>query len=244
MAATGVVTVEGLIGAGKSSVKEALEVACAADGLDVVFVDEPVDTWAEFVDGDGVGILELFYQNQSRWAFSFQMMAYISRLERLATARRENPGKLIVAERSLAADHRTFAKMLHDSGDIGDIEFKIYQKWFSTFAAKFEPDVVIHLQTPVALALERITRRSRGGEETVDANYLRKLDRYTTEWLENAGSTTVVPLSPTDDAGREIPARDLAGSMLPTVRDAIESYTSACRSARLEWPCWHVEVGL
>jgi deoxyadenosine/deoxycytidine kinase len=136
MAATGVVTVEGLIGAGKSSVKEALEVACAADGLDVVFVDEPVDTWAEFVDGDGVGILELFYQNQSRWAFSFQMMAYISRLERLATARRENPGKLIVAERSLAADHRTFAKMLHDSGDIGDIEFKIYQKWFSTFAAR------------------------------------------------------------------------------------------------------------
>ena len=91
---TGIITVEGLIGAGKTTLCQTLRERLGGTkvaGRPIVFVAEPVDVWSTFVDADGTPMLTLFYADPTKWAFSFQMMAYISRLAALKQAREENP---------------------------------------------------------------------------------------------------------------------------------------------------------
>ena len=52
-----------------------------------IFLQEPIDDWESIKDKDGTTMLEKFYGNQDRYAFSFQMMAYISRLAKIKSSR-------------------------------------------------------------------------------------------------------------------------------------------------------------
>ena len=52
----------------------------------MIFLQEPVDEWMNIKDKNGRSVISLFYEDQKRYAFSFQMMAYISRLQRLQEA--------------------------------------------------------------------------------------------------------------------------------------------------------------
>jgi deoxyadenosine/deoxycytidine kinase len=54
------------------------------------FFEEPVEEWATIKDGEGKTILEKFYANPAKYAFSFQMMAYITRLTVLKNAIKNN----------------------------------------------------------------------------------------------------------------------------------------------------------
>jgi deoxyguanosine kinase len=108
------ISIEGNIGAGKSTLIELLKTKFPS----VVFVDEPVDVWGTVKDSRGVTILEKYYENQTRYAFAFQMMAFITRVSRLRTALESNPHSIIVTERSVFTDREIFAKMLHDAGKI------------------------------------------------------------------------------------------------------------------------------
>jgi deoxycitidine kinase/deoxyguanosine kinase len=64
------ISIEGNIGAGKSTLIETLKTRFP----NVVFVDEPVDVWSTVTDKDGTTILEKYYADQKRYAFAFQMM--------------------------------------------------------------------------------------------------------------------------------------------------------------------------
>ena len=55
-----------------------------------LFLEEPVDEWTKIKDKEGRSILEKFYNNQEKYAFSFQMLAYISRLTDLKNAVKYN----------------------------------------------------------------------------------------------------------------------------------------------------------
>ena len=82
-------------------------------------MEEPVLEWVEIKDTNGKNIIENFYENQEHYSFSFQMMAYISRLAMLKRAIKhckEKGIKLIIFERSLQTDKNVFCKMLYDSG--------------------------------------------------------------------------------------------------------------------------------
>jgi deoxyadenosine/deoxycytidine kinase len=72
-------SIEGNIGSGKSTLLNNLKKAFKNDSK-VVFLKEPVDEWEAIQDEKGNTMLEKFYGNQKKYSFSFQMMAYISRL--------------------------------------------------------------------------------------------------------------------------------------------------------------------
>jgi deoxyadenosine/deoxycytidine kinase len=55
-----------------------------------LFLEEPVDEWTKIKDKEGQSILQKFYNNQEKYAFSFQMLAYISRLTDLKNAVKYN----------------------------------------------------------------------------------------------------------------------------------------------------------
>ena len=71
-----IISIEGNIGTGKSTLVQMLK-DTYKNNNNVVFLQEPVDMWNTIKDSNGETILSKFYGNQEKYAFSFQMMAYI-----------------------------------------------------------------------------------------------------------------------------------------------------------------------
>jgi deoxyadenosine/deoxycytidine kinase len=124
-----IISIEGNIGAGKTTILQKIADRYANDPS-VVFLREPVDIWETIKDAEGTTILANFYMEPEKYAFSFQVMAFVTRLTLLRNAVKENPDcKLIVCERSLEADRNIFAKMLFDEGSIDDMNYQITRKY-------------------------------------------------------------------------------------------------------------------
>jgi deoxyadenosine/deoxycytidine kinase len=90
-------------------------------------------------------MLEKFYSDKKRYSFSFQMMAFISRLVLLKDTIKQNKDAIIITERSLFTDKSVFAQMLYDMGNIEDVEYQIYVKWFDYFASEFPISKIIYV---------------------------------------------------------------------------------------------------
>jgi deoxyadenosine/deoxycytidine kinase len=185
-----ILSIEGNIGSGKSTVINTLKEYYKSNGKNntkVYFLEEPVSEWVEIKDSDGKNIIEKFYENQEHYSFSFQMMAYISRLAMLKRAIKhckEKGIKLIICERSLQTDKNVFCEMLHDSGKIEDINFHIYNKWFSEFISDMPLIYYVYIKTEPKIAYERVLKRNRKGEN-ISVEYLEMCSMYHDNWLVN-----------------------------------------------------------
>jgi len=159
----------------------------------IIFLQEPVDEWTSITDKEGETILTKFYKDQDKYAFSFQMMAYISRLALLKKTVEENPGAIIITERCLITDRNVFAKMLYDENKIDDVNYKIYQNWFDTFYNDFPISKHVYLQTTPETSYERVIKRNREGE-TIPLEYLRACHLYHENWLLNEKNNKVITI--------------------------------------------------
>lgn len=101
-----VVAIEGLIGAGKSTMINILRKKLENKAQ---FIDEPVDEWIAMRDENNKNLLETFYSDMKRWSYTFQNIAYITRMNRLADALKGEPS-LVLMDRSLTGDKNTFTK--------------------------------------------------------------------------------------------------------------------------------------
>ena len=86
-----IISIEGNIGSGKSTVINSLKQLYSISNKipKIYFLEEPVSEWETFKDCNGKNIIEKFYADQKKYSFSFQMMAYISRLSMLKNAIKE-----------------------------------------------------------------------------------------------------------------------------------------------------------
>jgi deoxyadenosine/deoxycytidine kinase len=191
------VSIEGNIGSGKSTLLANLR-EYFKDNKSVIFLKEPVDEWAKIKDKNGITILEKFYTDQDKYSFSFQMMAYVSRIKVLRdTLKEKNNGQkqsnnyIIITERSLYTDKMVFAKMLYDSGKIEDVNYQIYLNWFDTFSGEFPVHKVIYVKASPDKCYERIVKRSREGEENIPLDYLTACSLYHDNMLDKSASNCV-----------------------------------------------------
>ena len=179
-----IVSIEGNIGSGKSTLVRLLQ---KANNTNLVYamdyLEEPVDEWETIRDKES-NIIEKFYKNQKKYAFSFQMMAYISRLVSIKRAVERNQGKhcIIICERSVWTDRFVFAKMLYDEGNIEDVNFQIYLKWFDEFIKDYPLSAIIYVTTLPDICEMRIKTRNRTGE-TIPIGYLSRCHEYHIDWL-------------------------------------------------------------
>jgi deoxyadenosine/deoxycytidine kinase len=171
-----IISLDGNIGAGKTTLLQAIQIAMP----DVEVVLEPGDSWTSRVDADGKSLLALFYEDQRRWAYTFQTCALMTRMRAL----REAKG-LVITERSVLTDRFVFAKMLRDSGAMTDVEWTLYCRLWDQFAAELPVSAVIYLTTGVGTSAERIVKRGRVGE-TMSLDYLATLDAAHQQWIEGA----------------------------------------------------------
>lgn len=192
-----IVSIEGNIGSGKSTLLSNIK-KHFKDNTHIVFLKEPLDEWSKIKDENGVTILEKFYNNQEKYSFSFQMMAYISRLKLLKETMKEidlkiqkinsscdygcyvsNPNKfIIITERSLFTDKMVFAKLLYDTGKIEHINYQIYLNWFNTFADEFPINKIVYVRADPETCHKRIYTRNRDGEDNIPIDYLKTCSEY------------------------------------------------------------------
>ena len=185
-------SVEGNIGSGKSTLVRDLQVRMGAAptlcGRQVVFLQEPVDIWNDTVDGDGESILSKFYADQEKYAFPFQMMAYISRQSLINRAVADHPGAILVSERCIHTDKQVFAKMLFEDGKIEPINYTIYNMWFDEFSNSARYAGHIYLEASASTCSSRIAKRGRTGED-IPLEYLGRCNDYHDTWLVDRPST-------------------------------------------------------
>ena len=186
-----IISIEGNIGSGKSTLLANLK-KHFKNNKHVVFLKEPVDEWSKIKDENNITILEKFYIDQEKYSFSFQMMAYISRLKLLKDSIKEikdtendfETKYVIITERSLYTDKMVFAKMLYDTGKIESINYQIYLNWFNTFADDFPVNKIIYVKTEPEICHQRITERHRDGEDNIPIDYLKSCSKYHDNMLD------------------------------------------------------------
>ena len=174
-----VISIEGNIGSGKSTLLSHLKQSLSAENVpQIIFLQEPVDEWENIKDEQGNTMIQKFYGDQTKYSFSFQMMAYISRLALLKKSIEENPNAIVITERSLFTDKFVFAKMLYDSKKMESVEYQIYLKWFDNFVNDFPINCTIYVKTDPDMCHTRIAKRSRNGESTISLDYLNDCHKY------------------------------------------------------------------
>lgn len=169
------ILVEGNIGVGKSTFLQTIKEIKG----NINIIPEPVKTWED------VGILDAFYSDQKRWAYTFQSIAFATRVSAVLTG--VKPDKTNIIERSVFIDKHGFAKYNHELGNMNDMEWNAYSIWYNLMLEKFEtdltPDKIIYLQASPSTCLERIKKRSRTAEVDVDIDYLQGLHEKYEEWV-------------------------------------------------------------
>jgi thymidine kinase/deoxynucleoside kinase len=187
-----IISIEGNIGVGKSTF---IEKVLINNFDNCEKVSEPVEIWKTLTDENDKNILELFYNDKKRWAYSFQNIACITRMMKIEEMIRTNDKKYIFLDRSLGTDYNVFEKMLYDSGEISEIEHKMYNLWCSFYTNYVRDNnkiIYIYLKCDPKISLERINKRNRTEEKLITIDYLEKLNEYHDKWLLNLEDNIII----------------------------------------------------
>ena len=189
-----ITSIDGNIGSGKSTLMANLR-HYYCNNPNVIFLKEPLDEWSEIKDKTGVTILEKFYEDSEKYAFSFQMMSFVSRLkvfkDSIKNINKSSKKTIIISERSLFTDKMVFAKMLYDTKKIEHINYQIYLNWFDTFSEEFPVHKVIYIKTEPEKCHSRILKRAREGESLIPFEYLKSCDEYHDNMLNKSSSDCI-----------------------------------------------------
>ncbi|MGD9597706.1 MAG: deoxynucleoside kinase [Steroidobacteraceae bacterium] len=152
------IVVEGPIGVGKTSLARRL-----AERLDASLVLERAD------DNP---FLERFYRNPRAGAFPTQLHFLFQRAQQQAAMNQQDLFATVRVADYLIEKDRLFAGLTLDAA-----EFALYEQVYARLAIDApKPDLVLYLQAPVDVLLERIAKRRIAHEQLIGRDYLERLN--------------------------------------------------------------------
>nr|XP_056716681.1 deoxyguanosine kinase, mitochondrial [Euleptes europaea] len=136
-------------------------------------------------------LLQMVYQEPSRWSYTFQTYSCLSRLKAQLQPLPMKPLNaqefVQIFERSVYSDRYVFAKNLFEIGHLAEMEWIIYQDWHTFLLQAFGDRVALHgflyLWAPPEVCLERLRRRARPEEKEIQLRYLEQLHSQHENWL-------------------------------------------------------------
>ncbi len=151
------IAVEGVIGAGKTTLAQQLANRLHAGLLLEEFEDNP--------------FLPKFYANPRQYAFHTQIYFLLSRYRQQSKIAQMDLFHSRIVSDYLFAKDRIFAEV-----NLNEEEFSLYEKIYLLVAKEIpHPDIVIYLQSPPELLYKRIRQRNRSYEREIEYEYLERL---------------------------------------------------------------------
>jgi len=180
------ILLEGNIGAGKSTMGKILKTSGLFD-----FIEEPVEAWQE---GFAANLLDAFYSDMERWAFTFQITAFVTRAKTWQEVLALTDHSRVVLERSIFTDRYVFATNSHRLGGMTDAEWQVYCGLWDFLATNYcvEPECILYYRTPAEICVERMKTRGRSEESGVSLEYLCQLEALHDQWLLEHPDTVVL----------------------------------------------------
>lgn len=152
------IVIEGVIGAGKTSLTRLL-----AEKLKATLLLEEVEENPFLND---------FYKDRGRHAFQTQMHFLFSRYDQQRQLRQQDLFREKTVSDYLFQKDRIFANL-----NLSDKELALYEKvvgWLELEVTR--PDVVVYLQASTDTLMERVARRGRSFERDMDRQYMQALN--------------------------------------------------------------------
>jgi len=164
-----IVVVAGNIGVGKTSLTERIgaRLGWRADYESVA--DNPY--------------LSDFYTNMHDWSFHLQVYFLGHRAQQYLDA--ANDSRSAILDRSIYEDFHIFTRALSSMGNIAERDYLTYRRIYDLVVSTLPtPNLLIYLQAPVPVLMERIHKRARNIETGISESYLNTLESYYDEWLK------------------------------------------------------------
>jgi deoxyadenosine/deoxycytidine kinase len=152
------IAIEGVIGAGKTSLAKMISEKLNAKLVLESFEDNP--------------FLEKFYKNPRRYALHTQMYFLLSRYKQLLELRQDDLFHNYIISDYIFEKDKIFAYL-----NLADDELELYEKMVSFIERNLQtPDLVIYLQSTVERLMTNINKRGRPAEKQMSETYISDLN--------------------------------------------------------------------
>jgi deoxyadenosine/deoxycytidine kinase len=164
------VAVAGNIGSGKTTLTELLAKHYSWD--------------PRYEDVENNPYLNDFYTDMPRWSFNLQVYFLNSRLQQLVEI--QHGDQIVVQDRTIYEDAHIFAPNLHEMGLMSTRDFENYISLFRTIRKQITPpNLLIYLKASLGTLVGQIEKRGRAYEDNIRLDYLKQLNQYYENWIEN-----------------------------------------------------------
>merc|ERR1712168_222683 len=175
--------VEGIVGTGKSTFLKAFEKYPMMDIL-----PEPVSKWMNL---NGTDMLQLIYDDPERWSTAQESYVQLTMLEEHLRT-----GSILKAmERSMHSARHCFSEYFYQSGTMKHVEYALLDSWYQFLTNSestgfdTDADMIFYLQTEPEIAFERVQRRGRVEEKSIQMDFLNGLHKLHEDWLIHGNTT-------------------------------------------------------
>ena len=159
------IAVEGPIGVGKTSLTKRL-----AETFNYELLLE---------NAEENPFLDRFYQNPRQHALATQLFFLFQRAQQIADSRQSDLFEPVRVSDFLIDKDRLFAEL-----NLEKDEYELYHKVYQHLVIDApKPDLVIYLQAPTEVLLQRIQKRGIPSEQMIESEYLSQLNRAYTEFF-------------------------------------------------------------
>ena len=132
-----------------------------------------------------------FYGDMHRWSFNLQIYFLHHRFSSIIDITKSKSG--FVQDRTIYEDVEIFSKNLHQMGFMDNRDWETYSDLFKNMTKFLKaPDLIVYLKADLNTLIDRIQKRSREYEATIDPKYLKSLNQLYNEWIENINWTKVL----------------------------------------------------
>ena len=159
------IAVEGPIGVGKTSLTKRL-----AETFNYELLLE---------NAEENPFLDRFYQNPRQHALATQLFFLFQRAQQIEESRQSDLFEPVRVSDFLIDKDRLFAEL-----NLEKDEYNLYHKVYQHLVIDApKPDLVIYLQAPTEVLLQRIQKRGIPSEQMIESKYLNQLNRAYTEFF-------------------------------------------------------------